>query len=82
MKKPPVKIPARIVQRNGALYAEPHAIRRRVDWRTLCRRFGTVLSIGGAAIAVSTPAAGGVVFGLGVLLLLAAVAAIAKAKGK
>ena len=53
---------------------QPHAIRRRVDWRTLCARAGLVLSIGGGSVAVSTPAAGGLVFGAGVLLLLAAVA--------
>lgn len=51
---------------------QPHAIRRRVDWRTLLLRFGTVMSIGGGIVAVSTPAAGGICFALGVIALLGA----------
>lgn len=50
---------------------EPHAIRRRIDWRTLAIRAGAVLSIGGGIVAVSTPAAGGLTFAAGLLLLLA-----------
>ncbi len=52
----------------------PHhfAIHRRPDWRTILLNIGTFLCIGGGLFAVSTPALGGTVFGLGLLALLGA----------
>ena len=49
----------------------PHAVRRAVDWRLLLSRLGVILTLGGGIILVSTPAAGGIVFGLGGVLLVA-----------
>jgi len=48
-----------------------YATRRAFPWRTVLQLVGTVLSIGGGLVAVSTPAAGGIVFGFGLLALVA-----------
>jgi len=53
---------------------EPHAIRRRVDWRAIAGRLGAILAIGGGMVAVSTPELGGIVFGAGLILLIGACA--------
>jgi len=47
-----------------------HATRRAFPWRTLLSLVGTVLTIGGGIVCVSTPAAGGIVVGLGLLALI------------
>jgi hypothetical protein len=47
------------------------ATRRAFPWRTLLQLSGIVLSIGGGIVAVSTPAVGGIVFGFGLLALIA-----------
>ncbi len=46
------------------------AIHRRPDWRTILLRIGSCLCIGGGIVAVSTPAAGGTVFALGLLAMI------------
>jgi hypothetical protein len=48
-----------------------HARRRALPWRAACLHVGTVLSIGGAMVFVSTPTAGAFTFAIGVLALLA-----------
>lgn len=53
---------------------EPMAYRRSFPWRPLLSMVGAVLTIGGGLVAVSTPAAGGVVFGVGLLALVAGMA--------
>jgi hypothetical protein len=49
-----------------------HATRRAFPWRSLLSLVGTVLTIGGGIVCVSTPAVGGLSFGLGLLALLGA----------
>jgi len=44
---------------------------RALPWRTLAQLSGTVLSIGGGLVMVSSPTLGGIVFGFGLLALLA-----------
>jgi hypothetical protein len=46
------------------------ANRRAFPWRYALQLLGTVLSIGGGLVAVSTPQVGGIVFGLGLLALI------------
>lgn len=48
------------------------AIRRAIPWRSYCLSAGVILCIGGGIVFVSTPAAGGIVFGLGGVLMIAA----------
>lgn len=50
------------------------ATRRALPWRQICTTIGLVLAIGGGIVAVSTPAAGGITFALGVLALIASAA--------
>ena len=49
------------------------AVRRAIPWRSYSLSAGCILCIGGGIVFVSTPAAGGLVFGLGGVLLVASV---------
>lgn len=51
-----------------AHYATPRAF----PWRSFMETLGAILAIGGGIVAVSTPAIGGICFGLGLLALLSA----------
>jgi hypothetical protein len=49
----------------------PHAIPRALPWRYLLTLVGTIATLGGGIVAVSTPALGGGIFTFGILALIA-----------